>query len=102
MQPRVLFAFLLTVPAPVLGGTAPSPQERVLPVHTGEVTSVDFHPGGKMLATASVDGTVRYWDLADGKFLKSLAAHSGGAYAALFTPDGKQLATCGADGSIRI
>ncbi|KIJ52632.1 hypothetical protein M422DRAFT_156123 [Sphaerobolus stellatus SS14] len=31
--------------------------------HTGNVTSVCFHSGGKWLATGSEDGTIRIWDL---------------------------------------
>jgi WD40 repeat protein len=35
--------------------------------HTAEVTSLDVSNSGTMLVSGSTDGTVRFWDLADGK-----------------------------------
>lgn len=42
-----------------------SPASR--PGHTGDVTAVAVAPDGRSLASASWDGTVRFWDLATGQ-----------------------------------
>src|SRR5262249_42872209 len=35
--------------------------ERALTGHTGHILGLSFHPGGKLVATAAWDGTVRLW-----------------------------------------
>lgn len=37
--------------------------ETVLSGHTGSVTSLSIHPNGKVLASGSVDGTIRLWHI---------------------------------------
>jgi WD40 repeat protein len=56
---------------------------------------VDFAPGGRLIATASKDGTVRYWDA---KSLKQRAAYDweiGPGQAVAFSPDGMTVAAVG-------
>src|SRR3954471_4747947 len=45
---------------------------RVLAGHTGNVRGVAFSPDGERLASASWDHTVRVWDLATGKTVRTL------------------------------
>jgi RNA polymerase sigma factor (sigma-70 family) len=65
--------------------------------HTDRVSSVVFSPGGKLLATASADGTVKLWDFATRKVLATLKGHEGVVGHVVFSPDGKWVATAGYD-----
>ena len=84
---------LYTVAAPPEGSKRTQGHEHV---------SVAFAPGGRTLATANLDGTVRYWDVASGKPLQVLQAHATVVSAIAFSPDGKYLATGGADKAVKV
>jgi WD40 repeat protein len=66
------------------------------------VDTVALSPDGKVLASGSADKSVRLWDPADGKELKSLGTHGGSVYAVAFSPDGKKLASAGGDNLVKV
>ncbi|HEY9527214.1 MAG TPA: helix-turn-helix domain-containing protein, partial [Anaerolineales bacterium] len=68
---------------------------RVFRGHTGFIFEVDISPDGKYLATASVDGTARLWDLATGETIRTFSGHTGAIDGLAFSPDGKTLITGG-------
>jgi WD40 repeat protein len=53
--------------------------------------AVCFSPDGKRLASGGGDYTVRIWDMASGKALKTMKGHTENAEAVCFSPDGKIL-----------
>src|SRR5688500_2433143 len=69
--------------------------------HTALVYALALHPDGKTLATASFDTTVKLWDLAAGRELRTLAGHTGPVYGVAFAPDGAALASGAEDKTIR-
>jgi WD40 repeat protein len=71
------------------------PEEATLRGHTGLVFSVDFSPDGRLLASASFDGTVKIWDVAARKEIQKLPPYKHWATCVAFSPDRKMLATCG-------
>ena len=68
---------------------------RELRGHEGAVTALALLPGeAAQLVSASGDGTVRFWDVAEGKPLRQLKP-GGPVLALAIRPDGKRLATAG-------
>jgi WD40 repeat protein len=80
--------------------------ELLCPHEIGWVRSVDFHPGGKQLATGGSDRTLRLWNWKDGRPAGEPAAqvhaHDGWVEAVCYAPDGRQIATAGFDGLVKV
>jgi WD40 repeat protein len=69
--------------------------------HSRSVSSVNFSPNGKTIATSSVDKTVKLWNLG-GRELQTFKGHSGYVYDTAFSPDGKTIATGSQDRTIKL
>ncbi|MEV7415273.1 helix-turn-helix domain-containing protein [Streptomyces sp. NPDC089919] len=67
-----------------------------------ELWQAAFAPGGRLLAAAAGDGTVRLWDPVRGRTPAALTGHHGGVFAVAFSPDGRLLASAGADRTVRL
>jgi RNA polymerase sigma factor (sigma-70 family) len=75
--------------------------------HASTIYSIAFAPDGKVVATGSLDNTVRLWDTATGKELARLGWHNGPKIVAqvisvAFSPDGKTVASGSNDGTVRL
>jgi WD40 repeat protein/tRNA A-37 threonylcarbamoyl transferase component Bud32 len=72
--------------------------------HRWGLTAVAFAPNGKIarLASASVDGTVRIWDVLAGKELVPALHHENGVICVAFSRDGQFLASGGHDRVVKI
>lgn len=68
--------------------------------HTNPVVDIAFSPDGRLIASASLDRTVKVWEVPTGRLQRTLTVgESGwGASSVAFSPDGKTLAT-GSGGS---
>jgi WD40 repeat protein len=78
--------------------------ERALTGHAHHILGLSFHPGGKLVATASWDGTVRLWDATPGsQAVRVFDFRSAGrAWCAAFTPEGRYLAAGLENGTIAV
>lgn len=68
--------------------------------HELAVTSIDFSPDGRTLASGSADGTLRLWSVETGQELYTLERRADGDLRRVaFSPDGRALAAAGREGN---
>ena len=75
----------------------------VLKGHTETVEAVAVSPDGKFIATASFDKTVKLWDAATGKEIRTFSGalgHTNQVLCVAFNAKGDQIATGGADNKV--
>jgi parallel beta-helix repeat protein len=70
--------------------------------HTGWVTSVAFSPDGRLLASGSRDTTIKLWDVATGREVRTLSGHTHWVWSVAFSPDGRLLASGSDDWTIKL
>lgn len=70
--------------------------------HTGAVLSVSFSPDGNLVASGSVDNTLRLWRVDEAVLLRTMRGHPFPVLTLQFTPDGAILATGSTDGLGRL
>jgi WD40 repeat protein len=68
--------------------------------HNGAIDSVSFSPSGQVLASASADGTIKFWDVTTGKVISTLDKNKIKIHSFSFIKD-RLLAFDSADGTIK-
>ena len=68
--------------------------------HTSCVDGLAFSPDGRILASASWDGTVKLWDVTRGALLETLAGHSNRVERVAWSPNGDIVASSSIDHTI--
>jgi WD40 repeat protein len=70
--------------------------------HTSSVNCLAISPDGATLVSGSADNSIRLWNFATGKALKTLTGHTSYINAIAITPDGKTLVSGSADSTIKL
>jgi WD40 repeat protein len=68
--------------------------------HTDQTTAVLFAPDSRTLVSGGLDGTIKVWDPASGRLLRSFPSEAGGVLSISLSRDGRLLAVGGVDGAI--
>jgi WD40 repeat protein len=76
-------------------------RELTLRGHQGRIVGLEFSPDSRILATGSVDRTIKLWDTSDWNELATLTGHEREVADLAFSPDGRELYSTGFDGTVR-
>jgi eukaryotic-like serine/threonine-protein kinase len=70
--------------------------------HDGPVTATEFSPDGRLIVTASQDGTARLWDASSGQPVGTPMRHGAAVRSARFNSGGDKIVTASADKTARV
>ena len=84
---------------------APATNFTVLKGHTDVINCLAISPDGVLVASGSLDNSVRLWNLSSGQEIKTLSGeegHKGAINCLAITPDNKTLISGSADGKLKL
>lgn len=74
----------------------------VAPAQTTNVTAVAFSSDGALVASASMDRTIKIWSTASWTLLQTLGGNTNGFTSVAFSPDGQKIVSGNVDGTVTI
>jgi hypothetical protein len=92
------FAYYKDIIGPELVGFYGSPNMK----HSGPVLSCAFAPDGQTFVSASQDGTLKLWDAASGKEMRTFTGHQASVRGCAFSPDGTRLVSASDDQTLKL
>lgn len=81
---------------------SPFRRQVTLSGHTNRINALAYAPGGRRIASASSDKTIRTWDTATGASLFTYSNRSSGINTVSWSPDGKRLVSGGNDKLVQV
>lgn len=95
----LICVLVLLMVAPVQSASALKPELIVQTGHSASVQAATFSPDGKTLLTVSEDKTIKLWETASGRELRSI---SNWVQSVALSPDGKTFASASSDTTIKL
>lgn len=92
----------VSAPKPIKEPTTPFVLKQTLVDHRDSINSVAFAPDGKTLASASVDATIKLWDVQTGNVKQTLPGEYAKYLSVTFSPDGQTIASGSSEGKIKL
>jgi WD40 repeat protein len=96
-----LFCLSLAAVAVAQAPTLSARRYRTITGHSEEARQIAFSPDSQLLATSSVDSTVKLWRVVDGRLVGTLR-HPEGVTSIAFSPDGRALVSGSYDATVRV
>lgn len=104
MKKLINFSLLLfTIHLSLIAISAQTEQKAELVVQTGhsnKITSITVSSDGKLFASSSFDGTIKFWDLAIEQEIKTIATSFTGIEKIMFSNDGSKIIVISRYGSV--
>ena len=70
--------------------------------HTNSVHDLAFKPRSYVLASGSIDGTIRIWNMRSERHVRTLRGHRSEIFSVAWSPNGRTLASASRDGTVRL
>ncbi len=102
MMWRILSILILLCASAGSAQAQEQPEVFAQPGQTEGVLSIAFSPDGKLLVSSGEDHSIKIWDMATGRVLRSVSGHALAVESVALSPDGKLLASGSDDHMVKL
>jgi|GEM_PF-1023296 len=78
------------------------PGELEISGHAGGVNSVAFGPHGRQFISGSLDNSIKLWDTATGRVIRTFSGHTDRVISVAFSPDARHIVSSSFDNTVKL